>query len=101
MFEDNDKYWDLLWEKIDKAEKFVCITTYDMDHKMVAGITLQKLTNAAKRGVSVFLVVDDLNYYVSDEGAKTLEAAGGICIRNNPFKDWRMHYYGKGLNRFF
>jgi hypothetical protein len=47
------------------------------------------------------LVVDDLNYYVNEAGAKELEAAGGICIRNNPFKDWRMHYYGKGMARFF
>ena len=40
VFEDNDKYWDLLWEKIDRSKTMVCITTYDMDHKMVAGITL-------------------------------------------------------------
>jgi len=42
-----------------------CIATYDMDHKMVAGVTLQKLTNAAKRGVKVYLVIDDLNFYAN------------------------------------
>lgn len=45
------------------AEHLVCIATYDMDHKTVAGITLSKMINAAKRGVTVYLVIDDLNYY--------------------------------------
>lgn len=40
------------------------IATYDMDHKTVAGITMQKLINAARRGVKVYLVIDDLNFYV-------------------------------------
>lgn len=36
VYEDNDKFWDLLWEKIDRAKHLACIATYDMDHKMVA-----------------------------------------------------------------
>ena len=63
VFDDNDHFWDLLWHKIDRAQHLVCIATYDMDHKTVAGITLQKMTNAAKRGVITYLIVDDLNYY--------------------------------------
>ena len=63
VYEDNDRFWDLLWEKIDEAKHCVCIATYDMDHKTVAGITIQKMTNAAKRGVIVYLIIDDLNYY--------------------------------------
>ena len=40
VYEDNDRFWDLLWHKIDIAEGIVAIATYDMDHKMVAGVTL-------------------------------------------------------------
>ena len=55
---------------------------YDMDHKNVAGITMQKMINAARRGVKVYLVVDDLNYYVDKEQIKLLQDAGGVCINN-------------------
>ena len=72
-----------------------------MDHKMVAGITLQKMTNAAKRGVAVYLIIDDLNYYADQELVDKLEAAGGICIRNNPFSNWRMHFFGGRVSQFF
>ena len=64
LYEDNDAFWNVLWHKIDRAKHFVCIATYDMDHKTVAGPTMQKLRNAAKRGVKVYLIVDDLNFYV-------------------------------------
>lgn len=40
IYEDNDKFWDLLWEKIDRSQSYVCIATYDMDHKTIAGITM-------------------------------------------------------------
>ena len=43
------------------------IATYDMDHKTVSSITMQKLTNAAKRGVKVYLIIDDLNFYVNQK----------------------------------
>jgi len=62
---------------------------------------MHKLTNAAKRGVTVYLVVDDLNFYVDQAKVRELEAAGGICIRNNPFANWRMHYDAGHLSRFF
>lgn len=73
VYENNDRYWDLLWEKIDKAQHLICIATYDMDHKMVSAITLQKLTNAAKRGVRVYLVIDDLNFYADKEAVRKFE----------------------------
>ncbi len=84
VYEDNDRFFDVLWEKIDNAKDLICIVTYAMDHKNVAGITLQKLRNAAKRGVKVILVIDDLCYYPSKEQIRLLEAAGGLCVRNNP-----------------
>ena len=40
VFEDNDHFWDLLWNKIDRAKHLIAIATYDMDHKTVAGVTL-------------------------------------------------------------
>jgi phosphatidylserine/phosphatidylglycerophosphate/cardiolipin synthase-like enzyme len=86
MFEDSDLFWDQLWHHLDKAQDLCFITTYDMDHKMIAAITLQKLTNAAKRGCQVVLIIDDLNYYASKTGINRLKEAGGIVIRNNPFE---------------
>lgn len=79
------------------------IATYDMDHKTVAGITMQKLINAAKRGVSVYLIIDDLNFYVDKELMKQLVEAGGICINNSPFAFWQRHFIrSKGhVQRFF
>lgn len=64
IYDNNDKFWDLLWHKIDRAKHLVMIATYDMDHKTVAGITIQKMINAAERGVKVYLIIDDLNFYV-------------------------------------
>lgn len=40
VFENSDKFWDTFWNHLDKAEEIVCITTYGMDHSMIAGITL-------------------------------------------------------------
>ncbi len=40
VYEDNDRFFDVLWEKIDKAKDAICVATYHMDHKNCAGITL-------------------------------------------------------------
>jgi len=73
IFDDTDRVWDKFWAHIDKAEDLVFIATYDMDHKLIAAITLQKLTSAARRGVKVVLVIDDLNYYASSTDVKMLK----------------------------
>ena len=65
IYDDSDLFWDKFWQSIDKANHMVFITTYDMDHKLIAGITLHKLTKAARRGVKVILIIDDLNYFPS------------------------------------
>ena len=67
VYEDNDRFFDVLWQNIDDSKDIICIGTYAMDHKNVAGITLQKLKNAAKRGVKVFLVIDDLCFYANKD----------------------------------
>ena len=61
------------------------------------------MTNAAKRGVAVYLVVDDLNYYADKDAVKQFEEAGGVCIRNNPFANWKMHFVNPGgrVSKFF
>ena len=61
------------------------------------------MTMAAKRGVTTYLVVDDLNYYCDQDAVRRFEAAGGVCIRNNPFSNWRMHFMNPGgrVSRFF
>ena len=101
IYEDNDKFWDLLWEKIDRAKHYACIATYDMDHKTVAGITMQKLTNAARRGVCVYVIIDDLNFYADKDAIRKLEEAGGVVIRNNPTANWHMHFFQGRFSRFF
>ena len=72
-----------------------------MDHKNIAGITLQKLRNAARRGVKVFLVIDDLNFYANKEQIRQLESAGGMVIRNNPFRQFYMHLLSFKASRIF
>ena len=58
-----------------------------MDHTFVSNLTLQKMTNAAERGVLTILIIDDLNYYASRKHVEILEAKGGIVIRNNLFRN--------------
>jgi phosphatidylserine/phosphatidylglycerophosphate/cardiolipin synthase-like enzyme len=91
IYEDNDRYFDKFWEYVDRAQDIICITTYDMDHKNIAGITLQKLRNASIRGVRVFLIVDDLNFYANKDEIRALEAVGGTVIRHNPFRKFYYH----------
>jgi phosphatidylserine/phosphatidylglycerophosphate/cardiolipin synthase-like enzyme len=67
IYEDNDRFFDTFWKHIDNAKDLICIATYDMDHKNIACITIQKLRNACKRGVKVFLIIDDLNFYANKE----------------------------------
>lgn len=101
VFDDSDRFWDLFWQHIDKAEDLVFIATYDMDHKLIAGITLQKLINACKRGVKAVLIIDDLNYYASEEAIKEFKKAGGVVIRNNPLVKAPGHLIDRRYQRFF
>jgi len=101
VYEDNDRFFDVLWERIDKAKDFICIQTYAMDHKNVAGITLQKLRNAVKRGVKVYLVIDDLCYFANKEWIRQLDAAGGVCIRNAPFAKSKHVLFGDRPSSYF
>ena len=101
VYEDNDRFFDVLWQHIDNSKDLICIATYDMDHKNIAGITLQKLKNAAKRGVHVFLIIDDLNFYPNKESVRQLEQAGGMVIQNNPFRYGYLHFMKFRVRPFF
>jgi phosphatidylserine/phosphatidylglycerophosphate/cardiolipin synthase-like enzyme len=90
IYEDDDKYSDLFWDRIDSAKKFICVTTYDIDHKLVGCVTLKKLAAAARRGVKVYLVMDDLNARGRRELVRECKAAGCKVIINNPIPQcWR------------
>ena len=43
LISDSDYYWNKVWNRLSKAKKRIYIITYDMDNKMVANITLNKL----------------------------------------------------------
>ena len=101
VYEDNDQFFDKFWEHIDKAKDVICITTYDMDHKNIAGLTLRKLRNAANRGVKVFILIDDLNFYVNKQEIRDLEKAGGMVIRNQPFRYFYYHLMDFRLSPIF
>ena len=98
---DSDRFWDRFWLEIDQAKDLVAIATYDMDHKMIAGITMHKLVNARKRGVQVVLIIDDLNYYASSQQIKQLREAGGIVLNNNPFTAASDHISNGQYYKFF
>jgi len=72
-----------------------------MDHKLISAITLEKLTNAAERGVKTFLIIDDLNYYASAKGMKKYLDAGGVVIRNNPLDKTHWHIFEGRYYKFF
>ena len=40
VYEDNDRFFDVLWQHIDNSKDMICIVTYDMDHRNIAGITM-------------------------------------------------------------
>ena len=52
LYSESDEYWDKVWNKIDKAKRRIYMITYDMDNKMVANITLNKL------------IEENFNFYV-------------------------------------
>lgn len=43
FFVDTDKFWKLLWNKIDYAQDSIFLITYCMDNDFIANHTLQKL----------------------------------------------------------
>ena len=101
VFADTDKMWDRFWQSIDQSKELCLVTTYDMDHKLIAGVTLQKMINAWDRGVCCVLVIDDLNPYASSLGTEAFERAGGVVIRNNMFREGASHLMNGNWRKVF
>lgn len=43
LYEDTDDFLDVFWDNVDSAEHIICLTTYEIDHKLVSSITVNKL----------------------------------------------------------
>lgn len=49
----------------------------------------------------MYLIIDDLNFYANKDSIRQLEAAGGMVIRNNPFRRFYMHLLSFKVSRIF
>jgi len=99
LYDDDDKFMDLFWDRIDTAKHCIMITNYDIDHKLTAGITLKKCAAAARRGVKVYIVIDGLNYWARHDLERECTAAGCLIVVNNPpMQQWRHWVRGTHWN---
>ena len=48
--DDGDKYFEELWRTIDGSKHYVWVLMYHFDETRIGEITLEKLSQAAKRG---------------------------------------------------
>jgi phosphatidylserine/phosphatidylglycerophosphate/cardiolipin synthase-like enzyme len=92
LFEDDDKFLDLFWDKVDQAKDYVMVTTYDIDHLLTAGITMKKCAAAARRGVKVYIIVDGLNFRARMDLVRECKEAGCLVVVNNPVSGMWRHY---------
>jgi cardiolipin synthase A/B len=101
LFSNSDIYWEKLWAKIDKAEKYIFMMTYDIDNKMIANLTIRKLMEAQERGVQVVLIMEHLNFYMKHSLYKQLKKKGVVIIKPNPMH--KIFYHMRELNtrKFF
>lgn len=82
-----------MFDAIQKAEKKVWMDTYILKYDAIGKKTIQLLTDAAKRGCEVILIVDGLGSFSLLAGRKIFMsefiAAGGTFIEFNPLlKFW-------------
>ena len=97
----SDKYWVKVWNKIDKSSKEIFIITYDMDNSFLANLTLHKLINAAERGVKIYLIVEEINFFMKKNLISKLKEKGGIILKPNDFKsNLKKFNFFKIFNRF-
>lgn len=101
LYEDTDDFFDLFWDGIDSAKQMIWLSTYEIDHKLVSSITVNKLCNASKRGVKVYLILEDLNCYLSREQQAKLVESGIVVVKHNPFKRFYWHLMNFNPRRIF
>ena len=97
----SDEYWKKVWNKIDKSTNEIFIITYDMNNSLLANLTLHKLINAAERGVKIFLIVEEINFFMKKNLISKLKEKGGIILKPNDFKNnlKKLNFF-KIFNRF-
>ena len=97
----SDEYWKKVWNKIDKSTNEIFIITYDMNNSLLANLTLHKLINAAERGVKIFLIVEEINFFMKKNLISKLKEKGGIILKPNDFKtNLKTFNFFKIFNRF-
>jgi phosphatidylserine/phosphatidylglycerophosphate/cardiolipin synthase-like enzyme len=72
-----------------------------MDYQLVTDITVGKIERARKRGVKVFVIIEDLNCYLNQEHLQRLEDCGTVVVRNNRIKKFYKHIMNFHPLRFF
>ncbi|CAI2371876.1 unnamed protein product [Moneuplotes crassus] len=92
LHEDTDYFLEMFWDNIDTAEHLICLTTYEMDHKLVSSITVNKLCKACERGVRVYMVIEDLNCYLDAKQEQQLKTAGAVVVKHYPMKHFFDHW---------
>ena len=99
IYHEPSKVMDDVWEQIDLAEKEVAMITYIMKDDEVGRETLQRLTNAAKRGVKVTLLYDDAgNITGRTKLTSDLIANNGDVIVFRPFFTTFAQYIWSGFD---
>ena len=101
LYEDTDHFLDLFWDNIDSAKHIIWLTTYEIDHKLVSKITVNKLWNASKRGVKVYMILEDLNWYLDKKQELQLIQSGVVVVKHNPFKRFYNHIFQWNTRRIF
>jgi len=72
-----------------------------MDKSYIGNMTLEKLINATKRGVSVYLLIDDLNFKIDQKLKNKLRMCGGTVIRLNRFTNLFKYVFQKFFSKTF
>jgi cardiolipin synthase len=88
---DNDETWQIRRALIEAAEQSVHVTALLIEDNELGDETIRVLSNAARRGVEVRVVIDATTQYSFGGGYdKLLElaAAGGEVLPFNPVTEW-------------
>jgi cardiolipin synthase A/B len=89
--DDGDAYFQQLWRGIDSANKYIWVIMYHFDDTRIGQITLNKLTQAALRGVNVCVMHDVLTSELHQGLAREFKEAGGLEYRLNPmYRIWNI-----------